>query len=40
VREGLYGVEGELISEKDPRWLELEHVWLSEEGEKRAPSVT
>ena len=26
VRDGLIGVEGELISEQDPRWLSLQHV--------------
>jgi hypothetical protein len=37
VRDGLYGVEGELVDENDPRWLELEHVWLSEPEEYRPP---
>jgi hypothetical protein len=39
VRDGLHGVEGELTSEKDPRWLELEHAWLSPEGEYRPPAT-
>jgi hypothetical protein len=39
VRDGLHGVEGELIDEQDPRWLELEHVWLSEQGECRPPAT-
>ena len=37
VRDGLIGVEGELISEQDPRWLSLQHVWLSDEGDYRPP---
>jgi hypothetical protein len=39
VRDGLCGVEGEFISERDPRWLSLEHVWLSEEGDYRPPQT-
>jgi hypothetical protein len=37
AKSGLFGIEGELIDESDPRWLTLEHVWVTRDGEYYPP---
>ena len=37
AKSGLFGIEGEFIGESDPRWVTLEHVWVTRDGEYYPP---